>query len=102
MLQLGFLKLLHGAAMRENPARFPCTFSAEPPYAVTSTPHLTADALNRLRGVERVLDKLYNSGRFRRTLMYVLEQTGKTPFELFWDAGKRWPRGFKAAFRSMR
>ena len=87
MLQLGFLKLLHGAAMREDPARFPCAYSAQPPYTVTATPWLTTSELNRLHAVEAVLDRLYNSGRFRRSLTYVLERTDKTPFELFWDAG---------------
>ena len=87
MLQLGFLKLLHGSAMREEPERFPCAFSNEPPYMVTGTPWLSADELLRLCEMETVLDRLYNSGRFKRTLTYVLAQTRKTPFELFWDAG---------------
>ena len=30
MLQLGFLKLLHGAAMREEPEEFPCDFFGRP------------------------------------------------------------------------
>jgi radical SAM superfamily enzyme YgiQ (UPF0313 family) len=87
-LQLGFLKLLHGSEMREDPDRFPCRYSDEPPYTVTATPWLTAEELDRLRDAEAVLDRLYNSGRFRRTLSYVLARTGKTPFELIWDAGR--------------
>jgi len=69
MLQLGFLKLLHGAAMREEPEAFP------------------AEDLRRLHLAEDALERLYNSGRFRRTLRYVLERTSKTPFELFLDTG---------------
>ncbi len=87
MLQLGFLKLLHGSPMRENPVQFPCEFSYDPPYQVTGTPWLTPDELSRLQTAEKALDRLYNSGRFRRTLDYALEQTGLTPFELFLRAG---------------
>ena len=87
MLQLGFLKLLHGSVMRENPEKYPCLYAGEAPYAVRSTPWLTADELSELSDTEEVLDRLYNSGRFKRTLDYVLRQSGKTPFELFRDAG---------------
>ncbi len=83
MLQLGFLKLLHGAPMREDPVRFPCTFSALPPYEVQSTPWVTAEELKVLHAVETVLDRTYNSGRFRRTLRYLLSATDFTPFRLF-------------------
>ncbi len=88
MLQLGFLKLLHGAAMRENPAKYPCRYSPEPPYAVIETPWLSEADLDVLHEAEDALGRLYNSGRFRRTLDYVLERTGKATFELFCDAGR--------------
>jgi radical SAM superfamily enzyme YgiQ (UPF0313 family) len=87
MLQLGFLKLLHGAAMREEPGNYPCRHSPHPPYEVTETPWLTADDLQKLRAAEDALERLYNSGRFRRTLLYVLRQTGAGPLALFMAAG---------------
>ena len=87
MLQLGFLKLLHGAPMREEPESYPCLFSPEPPYEVLSTPWLTEAELTGLRGAEAALDRLYNSGRFRRTLDYVLEKTGLSPLRLFLSTG---------------
>ncbi len=80
MLQLGFLKLLHGAPMREERDAYPCDHTDTPPYEVKSTPWMTADELRQLHGVEQALDRLYNSGRFRRTLAYVTEQTRLTPF----------------------
>ncbi len=73
MLQMGFLKLLHGSAMRSCPDAFPCTFSPQAPYAVTSTPWLSPADLAELSLVEHALDRTYNSGRFCRTLAYVLE-----------------------------
>lgn len=87
MLQLGFLKLLHGAPMRENATAFPCEFSKNPPYEVTSTPWLTADDITLLRQVEDLLDRTYNSGRFRLTLDYALSLCN-SPFELFEELSK--------------
>ncbi len=87
MLQLGFLKLLPGAAMREEPEAFPCRYSQDPPYAVIDTPWLGVADLARLRLAETALDKLYNSGRFRRTLAYVLQASGLTPMQVFEAVG---------------
>ena len=88
MLQMGFLKLLHGAAMREEPQNFPCEFRSEPPYEVISTPWLTAEELEMLHSVEDVLERMVNSGRFQRTADYLMERTGLTPFALFQAIGK--------------
>ena len=87
MLQMGFLKLLYGADMREKPDKYPCEFSAEPPYEVISTPWLTTEELNNLRNCEDALDRLYNSGRFLFTLDYLINQCGYTPFKLFYKFG---------------
>jgi hypothetical protein len=88
MLQLGFLKLLHGAPMRENPRRYPCRYADTPPYEVLETPWLTAAELSALHKTEEALDKLYNSGRFSRTLDYALRVSGLTRFELFSGIGR--------------
>lgn len=87
MLQMGFLKLLHGADMRERPQEYPCEFSSEPPYEVTSTPWLTSDELNKLHNCEDALDRMYNSGRFIFTLEYLIKECGYTPFQLFYEFG---------------
>lgn len=83
MLQMGFLKLLHGADMRENREDYPCTFTDEPPYEVTSTPWLSSDELKRLKNCEDALDRLYNSGRFLMTLDYLTNEIGIPPFDIF-------------------
>ncbi|UOO38148.1 DUF4080 domain-containing protein [Oscillospiraceae bacterium CM] len=88
VLQLGFLKLLHGAPLREDPLVDVCRFSLVPPYEVRMTPWLTPAAFDVLQQTAEALERLYNSGRFRRTLVYVLKQSGLTPFELFSKAGE--------------
>lgn len=87
VLQLGFLKLLHGSCMRENPERYPCEYSKEPPYEVISTPWLTIEQVARLHHTEDALERVYNSGRFRRTIIYLLKQTGNSPFQLLSSFG---------------
>ena len=87
MLQMGFLKLLYGAEMRENSEKYPCTFKEEPPYEVTSTPCLSAEEIKALKNCEDALDRLYNSGRFLYTLDYLTEEVGISPFDIFNDFG---------------
>ncbi|MBR6657633.1 MAG: DUF4080 domain-containing protein [Oscillospiraceae bacterium] len=87
MLQLGFLKLLHGAQMRENSEKYPCEFSKEPPYEVISTKWTDESDLLLLHKVEDALERLCNSGRFIGTVEYVLEKTGLKPFEFFKNFG---------------
>ncbi len=87
MLQMGFLKLLYGADMRENREKYPCTFTDEPPYEVISTPWLSTDEIKMLKNCEDAVDRLYNSGRFLFTLDYLVDEVGISPFDLFNDFG---------------
>lgn len=87
MLQMGFLKLLYGADMRENPQDFPCEYTENPPYEVISTPWISADEMKTLKNCEDAVDRLYNSGRFLFTLDYLIDEMGISPFDLFNDFG---------------
>lgn len=87
MLQMGFLKLLYGADMRENTDKYPCDYSSTPPYEVTSTPWLTSDEILKLKNCEDALERLYNSGRFLNTLDYLTDDIGISPFDLFVEFG---------------
>lgn len=88
MLQLGFLKLLHGAAMREDTQKYPCVFNQIPPYEIISNPWLTMQDFDTIKKAEDSLERLYNSARFLNTLNYVLEKTNLTPFEIFENVPK--------------
>jgi len=87
MLQLGFLKLLHGSPMREEPGQYPCEYTTKAPYEVIKTPWISREELELLHYSEHALGQLYNRGRFRRTLTYLLNHMEKSPFELFRDVG---------------
>ena len=83
MLQLGFLKLLHGSEMREKPKDYPCEYTPDPPYEVIQTPWLSTSEVQLLHRLEDALNRLFNSGRFKRTIDYLVNTIGYTPFALF-------------------
>lgn len=87
MFQMGFLKLLYGADMREKPEEYPCTYTQEPPYEVTATPWLSEEEILMLKCCEDALDRLYNSGRFLSSLAYLTQEVGIAPFDLFCEFG---------------
>ncbi len=88
MLQLGFLKLLHGSDMREKSEVYPCKFSKSSPYEVLSTPWLSNVDLQKLKLVELANDKIFNSGRFEYSTKYILEKLQQTPFDILSGFGE--------------
>ncbi len=82
MLQLGFLKLLHGATLREEQGRHSCTYDDAPPYEVKSTKWLSQKELEELHILEDLFDRFYNSHRFSRINEYALSLT-QNPFNFY-------------------
>lgn len=87
MLQLGFLKMLHGSPMRDNPDEYPCGFSEAPPYEVMFTPWISREELNKIHCCEDALERLYNSGRFLEILNFLFDEKGLNPFKFFCEFG---------------
>lgn len=84
-LQLGFLKLIHGSALRERD--WGQRFAPDPPYEVLSTPWISYAELQRLHDCADAVERIHNSGRFARTLTLALNTTGMRPFTLFLRLG---------------
>ena len=68
-LQLGFLKRLKGTALHRMPHSG--EFSQDPPYEVLKNPWLTPQDLQILKGVEKMLERYWNSGLCTHLLSYV-------------------------------
>ncbi|MBQ8392249.1 MAG: DUF4080 domain-containing protein [Clostridia bacterium] len=81
MLQLGFLKLLHGSELRKNPVGV-FEFDEKPPYEVRSTSYISRDELLLLHRIEDVFEKVYNSQRFPHTVKY-LHGLYESPFDMY-------------------
>lgn len=79
--QLGFLKLLTGAPMNQLVEEYNYVFSPYPPYEILKNRFMSAEDLYRLKCVEDVLERLYNSGRFKRFLA-LIEMHFSSPFAL--------------------
>ena len=82
-LQLGFLKLIKGAPLREHADEHGYIYKAKAPYEVISNNYITAYDLIRLKKMENLLDLYYNRGGFRRTLDYSIENLAETPFDFY-------------------
>lgn len=67
-IQVEPLKVLKGSPMRKIAAAENYAFSASPPYKVLRTPWLSFDEICRIETVSRLLDLLYNSGKFATAL----------------------------------
>lgn len=89
MLQLGFLKLLHGSKLRENHTDYGIEFENNAPYTVVRTSCLSEGDISKLYDVEDANEKICNSHRFEESFAYVLEVTDMTPFDLLLGFGKK-------------
>ena len=71
-VQLGFLKLLHGSALRKAAGKYGIISKCEPPYEVLLTPDLPHHDIIRLKAIEEMLKIYYNSGRYKACLRWVV------------------------------
>ena len=82
VLQLGFLKLLHGTALRENTASFGAVAEGNAPYTILRTNCLSMEEIETLHAISDLCERLRDSGRFTRTLRLLLPEIF-TPFAFF-------------------
>jgi radical SAM superfamily enzyme YgiQ (UPF0313 family) len=83
MLQLGFLKLLHGTSLREKAEEYGYVCLPAPPYTVLKSKWMSFDEMQRLQHMAEAMDRYLESGRFAHALWY-LESVWKSPFA-FWE-----------------
>jgi radical SAM superfamily enzyme YgiQ (UPF0313 family) len=81
-LQLGFLKLLHGTALRKDADKYGYVFTCEPPYTVLQNNWMSYAELRRLDVISDLLERFKNSRHFERTLEYAL-QFAESPFAFY-------------------
>lgn len=89
-LQLGFLKILKGAPLEKMQAAYGYVFSRNPPYEILQNDILPNEEILEMKGIEDVLNRYYNAGRYPKTLAYLIAL-----YESPWD----FYRGLAAWFR---
>ena len=82
VLQLGFLKLLKGSRLRNQAEEFGYKYKEKSPYEVMENSFISFDEIIKLKNVETVFDKYYNSGDFKRSMDFLFGRF-KSPFEIF-------------------
>ncbi|NLI57769.1 MAG: B12-binding domain-containing radical SAM protein [Clostridium sp.] len=82
-LQLGFLKMLKGSGIRKNYEKHNYLYRDYPPYEVLGNNALTFEQLLKLKKIEKMVDRYYNSGRFSKSIHYIIENFFNSPFEFY-------------------
>ncbi|MCY0902382.1 MAG: radical SAM protein, partial [Firmicutes bacterium] len=89
-LQLGFLKMLRGTGLRRLAARFGYEYMESAPYEILRSSVLSYQDILRLKRLEDILEKYYNSGRFPHVLRYVTGTLFDSPFAFYQAFGDFW------------
>ncbi len=79
MLQLGFLKILHGTQMQSYAKQNGWEWTENPVYEILSTPCMPFKDMVFLKHVEILLDAYWNGGAFSATMEHIGKKQG------FWD-----------------
>ena len=89
-LQLGFLKLLRGTGLRIDAAKYGYQFVDQAPYEIVGNSVLSFSEIIRIKNVEDILEKYWNSQKFQRTIEYLVTHVFDTPFDFFQQFGDYW------------
>lgn len=81
-LQLGFLKVLHGAPISAEVDSYGIEFTEYPPYEVLKSNWLTYEEVLKLKQIEQMVEIYNNSGQFKYSLSF-LEKSFDSPFDMF-------------------
>lgn len=96
MVQLGFLKLLHGTPLDLEKDKHGYIYRRQAPYEVISNNYISAKELVRLKMVERVLNLYYNRGGYEKTLTWFTEEVFADAFKFYENFSKYYyKKGFQ-------
>lgn len=70
-IQVEPLKVLKGAPMMDIAKRENYLWSPQPPYRIIKTPWLSEEEIEKIEIVGLLLERIYNSGRFRASLEFI-------------------------------
>ncbi|SDE99305.1 B12-binding domain-containing radical SAM protein [Sporomusa acidovorans] len=92
MLQIGFLKLLKGSGIRQNAASHGYIAMATAPYEVLANNYMDYTVIRHLKILEEVFEQIYNSGRFRYSLPWLIQLSGGGAFAFYSQVAGYWER----------
>lgn len=87
VLQVGFLKLLHGSKLRNKQEKYDYKFRSKAPYEVLSNKFILFDELMEIKKVDKSVDCYLNSGIFVNSLKFIFEKNAHSPFDFYHKLG---------------
>lgn len=75
VLQLGFLKMLKGSRIREEAEKWDYKFKDKAPYEVMENAFISFDEMIKLKYIEDLFEKYYNSGAFKRSMNFLFDKS---------------------------
>lgn len=90
MLQIGFLKILKGAGLRNIADECGYVFLDDAPYEVLANDCLTYGEVRKLKILEEVFNQVYNTGRFKYTLTFLITLYEGNAFQFYHDLSTYW------------
>ncbi len=82
-LQVGFLKLLKGSRIRADKDKYGYKFRNYPPYEILSSGYLSFGEIIKLKNIEDMVERFMNSGRFNKTLNFLIKSFFYSPFDFY-------------------
>ncbi|MDH3976273.1 MAG: B12-binding domain-containing radical SAM protein [Deltaproteobacteria bacterium] len=81
-IQVEPLKVLKGAPMMDIAGREGYLWSPDPPYKIIKTPWLAEEEIEKIEIMGQLLERIFNSGRFRKSLDFICR---KLPLSRFFS-----------------
>ncbi|WP_040950487.1 B12-binding domain-containing radical SAM protein [Gorillibacterium massiliense] len=86
-LQLGFLKMLRGTGMRRDADKYGYVYMDHAPYEILGNDVMPFSDIVRIKRVEDVLEKYWNSHRLDHSVTFLIERCFETPYDFFQEFG---------------
>jgi radical SAM superfamily enzyme YgiQ (UPF0313 family) len=83
-LQLGFLKMIKGTGIRNKADEHEFRYKDYPPYEVLYNKYISYNEILKLKDIEEILEKYFNSKNFVLSMRYIIHNYYKeSPFKFF-------------------
>lgn len=89
-LQLGFLKMIKGTGIRNNAEKHGLIYKDYPPYEVLYTDYISYSEILKLKDIEDILERYYNSKNFLLSMKFIINRYHRkhskeeySPFKVF-------------------
>ena len=83
-LQLGFLKMIKGTGIRNQADEHEFRYKEYPPYEVLYNKYISYNEILKLKDIEEILERYFNSKNFVLSMRYIIHNYYKeSPFKFF-------------------